>query len=97
MVYDPLMFWNCSWKKDKSASIPGSPAVRCICARAAIECYVPMVHGAFPKKPPLDSRNAWRTRRLVRQHVKESKQLRWTDEEEARIVRAINIILNHTD
>ncbi len=34
----------------------------------------PMVHGAFPKKPPLDSRIAWRTRRLVRQHVKESEQ-----------------------
>ncbi len=34
----------------------------------------PMVHGAFRKKPPLDSRNAWRTRRLVRQHVKEPEQ-----------------------
>ncbi len=30
--------------------------------------------GRFPKKPPLDSRNAWRTRRLLRQHVKESEQ-----------------------
>ncbi len=56
-----------------------------------------MVHGAFPRNPrsiaeTLGGLCVWCVNTL-----KNLSKPYWTDEKEARIVRAINIILNHTD
>ncbi len=57
----------------------------------------PMIHGAIPRKPPLDSRNAWRTRRLVRQHIEECKQTMLDGRGGNKDCESYQTILNHTD